>query len=294
MSEILLGPPGALQPLPDPDPGVSASRSLTVATHEGVGGGALTADVTLPGWRSWTYAYTALTVEEADMVERYRSGIYGPGPYALIDPTAPNRLQPNQASAGKMSGASDGFAVLSGDALAVVRQAGVIGPSVLSWTITPGGSARSLLMSSTWAPVPSGSRSFPIPPDSTVHLSAQVRTASPPPLWWRVFWWDAGGASLGGVSYEVATVPADTWTPVTADIVPPTGAAWVLPGLYADTSANTAAVSVSLDALVMSYGARLPVWRPGQGVPQVVITAWTTDYPYIGTVNGSLQLTEVG
>ncbi|GIG68096.1 hypothetical protein [Phytomonospora endophytica] len=72
------------------------------------------------------------------------------------------------------------------------------------------------------------------------------------------------------------------------------GAAWLWPCLVADTTTATDPTVANLDALSMGYGTALPVWRPGAGVPQVVITAWSRWVPYIGTVNASVQLTEVG
>lgn len=251
-----------LSVLPSPRPGAPRSRSAQEAVQELLGGGY--AVDRAPGaactWQfEWGWDGTVWW-----QLNAWYTRQYGPGPFALCDPSCINYLTPAQASATHSTSDATGWSVAAGssETLASSTALAYSGTRSLLWSL-PAAVTSGILTATPPAPLlgwptPPADWTFSVPVrlgagDASVDVQAALR------------WLDSTGAQVSETLGTLTTVGAGAWSTLTATGSPPSGAVYVAPRVKvsAGTVSSTAGVHVGQAQLQLASTAS--DWRPGEG-----------------------------
>lgn len=283
---VYFGRPGALVTLPWPlgDQDSSYDR-LTYDFVTGAGQHVISSMLT--GSRSYRLNWNALHVDTANLIEQYRIGANGPGPWAYIDPSRPNLLPANVAAA-------TGFMM---DASQFVLGTGLASDGVLSSNIDPtyihrAQGYRSLRW--TWPVATSGNvvlrtasgyRGWygePVVPGLPYTFSSWIRTDgvidSSIQVQLQMQWLNASGSQISVSSNSTATISG--WQQISCTATAPAGAAylsarWVLIG-----STVTTGASLYIDEPLLEQDSVVNPWAPGTGLRAVEILSFPERIPF--------------
>jgi hypothetical protein len=231
------------------------------------------------GSRTYTLHWSALHIDNYSLLDAYWGGVNGNGPWALIDPSVPNLLLPNQAGMGSASYDTVGLKT-TGSTLAE----GSISTNATASFIHRTNSLRSIRWQFTTAAasfpllgMTPAYRNWPGTPvvvglpytwslwtradgvvDSSITMAAKIR------------WLDITGAQLSETTSGDIVV-GTTFTKLTASATAPANAAYAYVFLLATGSTITTGGSIYADEALFEQDSVANSWAPGVGVRAVEI-----------------------
>lgn len=248
------------------------------------------------GSRSYTVNWNALHVDTYARIEQYWSGMNGPGPYVFIDPSAPNLLPPNVASATGhrldtthwvTSGGANGI-VSSNATAAHIHRAGAVRSLRWQWSVAAGTFPVlqvSPLYRSWWGqPVaPSIPYAFSswVKPDGTVDTSITVAV--------KLEWLDAAGTAIGS-QISSGDIPVTAWQRLSVSGTSPSNAAYVKPLWVVTGSTVTTGASLYIDEPLLEQDSVVNDWAPGTGIRPVEILDLNDHVPFAARFRQGLSL----
>jgi len=292
MAGFWLGPAGSMVQLPQPQPGIEASRARRGAVHELAGGGAVV-DVTGRA-RAYRLTWSFLTADELAVLERLASL---PGPYRLIDSNRRNYLTANQASG------TDALADATGH---VRRTQGTVNSSTaqarsgsrsLNWDTggALGATNRGVVYATSDAAASIDATWTAVLPSTVYCFSVYARADAAISMYAGIEWYDAGGVIIGSAKFGTGTALSTTdWSTrlTTGSKTSPSNAAYALP--LAFNSATTAANrDVYLDDAQFEQAAAATAAVVGTGTPVVAVDQLSDAYPLADYYSPELQLIEL-
>lgn len=271
---FLLGPLGALRPLPSPALGAPPGAT---ATRVGVVHRSLTGRPTvdrLAVRRAWALAWPFLDAATHAYLDAIHLGLV-PGPLWLIDPQRPNRLPVPIASTGSASRGTAGFTATTGTLVftAEVPSAGLPLAGGLSWTPSGGGGQVT-------ADPP-----VPLVAGEAVTFSAHVAASSPVRL--ALTTYTATGTPIGTQQSDPAT-PDSPGARLALTTTAPAGAVSCRVALSTATAGPVVTTAWQLEPGTTATG-----WQPGGGAALVLLADLAVTYPIPGTHQTALTLLEV-
>lgn len=286
-----LGTPGAMQQLQSPNGPLDAPPGRGEVVHTLINGGT---SVTrrLHAKRTYTLPYTSLYTADADTVLAFYQGLYGEGPFVLIDPTKRNVLGLDTSTASVRVGSLVEWKPSTGTVITSTNTPPVGVPTgVLNWdglaasaTIMPGSVASTA--DTAHAPVYLPTEAHTI----SIYLSASTSAT--------VTLQAAGCNAAGAVTVTSNTASAaltTSWQRFTVTVAKGAGAyaacAFLLPRILLG---GTVPSNVYLAGAQLEYGTAATAFQPGYGSPRVMFTQ-SPGYsaPVFGYADLSLTLAEV-
>lgn len=307
MTDLYVGPLGALQPLPDVQGGTDVTLTRVGGSHTSLYGARR--NDTFGYRRSWAWTRDGLTPRQVAYVDALVQNLV-PGPLRLVDTRAPNRLNPQVATAGSLLGSVEGFDTTGGvvyyEALPVAPAdpatlpAAPIHRGAIAWQITQPG---------TVICYPTTPRGLPCPvlpgEDTDVSMWVTGPSGTTAAVGWVETYRDGGTASRVGASRSITP---GVWTKLSGTVPAAAALAGVLPQLVVTASAqvvvHTAAWHTgSVGSLEQQLPPRMVTcdedgpdpydgWRPGGGSPRVVVDPGSRTYLPYGLHTAGLTLTE--
>lgn len=285
---VYFGRPGSLVTLPWPrgDQGSPYDR-LTYDFITGAGQHVVSSLVY--GSRTFTVNWQALHVDNYALLEQYRVGVNGLGPWAYLDPSRPNLLLPNQSAAGGLTNDASQWKTLTGAAnegqLSANSNAAFIhrtrGTRSIRWLFNVAAATVPVLVFTTpyrnWPGIPV----FPglaysfaswLRADGTVDSSITTGL--------RLRWLDAAGAEVVPESSNGNTAVTATWVRQSVTGNAPSGAAYVEPRYVVTGSSVITGGSLYIDEPLLEQDSVVNDWAPGTGVRPVEIVGLSETVPF--------------
>lgn len=264
------GPVGMVQ-LPEADPGWSSPLDAHITATPLIGGGVATTRRLSVHRTVDPLTFTGAGPAELAVISGFYASAYGPGPYALVDPSWDNLLGLDASTCGQRRGVLTDWTPTAGT---VVYDPSVVSPvepcGVIRWAGAPNGASLANCTGWTNTPTPDVMSACPyVPEPFTVSwmVRAAAGTVSVQPY---VVGRDAGQVVytfVAGAAVSVGT----TWTQITVTAAPgfAPGAQFVLSMLVCRTAT---APDILLSAPMLHVGTVTPdVWSPGFGVPRCAV-----------------------
>jgi hypothetical protein len=278
--DFWFGYPGKLIKLPWPKGGIEKPYERQTFDFL-TGSGNHQVSTLSTGSRIYGMTWRALHLDNYAKLSQYRVGANGPGPWFLADPSAPNLLPANVASATGLynnathfiiSGFADGGTVGSNsDATHIHRTAG---HRSIRWQFLSAASAFPVLGVSpqyrSWPghPVVPGlpyTWSSWIKPDGVVDTSVTISM--------KLTWLDSAGATISEPSSGDQVIT--TWTRLICQGVAPVNAAYVKPIWVATGSSITTGSAIYIDEPLLEQDNVVNDWAPGTGIKPMEIVSLT-------------------
>lgn len=284
--KLYFGAPGKLQTLPWPKSNID--RTYERQTFDFLTGSGLHQVSSLTvGSRPFNIAWDTLHVDTFSLLDQYRTGMNGPGPWVLLDPSAPNLLPPNVASStGQLSGVADWKLPTAGAGQGVVTSNKVAsfihrtaGWSSAQWKFASAPDAVAVLIPQSqfrnWFghPVfPTLSYAFSswVTVDGTVETNATVSV--------RIGWLDATGAQLS--ESAGTSTPITAWTRLSVIATAPAGAVYAEPRWRLDGTTMATGGSLFIDEPLLEQDTVVNTWAAGTGIRPVEIIGLTEITPW--------------
>lgn len=265
------GRPGAMMLLPQPDGGVTRPSRRAVSTHDLLSGG--TATTRRPdAKRAYGLAWSQKRHADAEIVRAHYLGVYGPGPYCLLDPTERNHLDLDVSTMGRR-GLGDGWVAIGSAGGTAVYDPTVAPPAaaassgVLRWSgaAAGGGIGAGVMFGATFDADPLSAPVYVAGVPITLSVYAAAATGAPtitPVLHYR-----NGDGTLLTSTAQPAVALAAAWQRITVTATPATsGAKYVTLGF----TVAAAGPDVLLAGAQCEYGVSAPrAFLVGQRVPRV-------------------------
>lgn len=294
---VYFGRPGALVTLPWPRGDLA--RSYEKQTFDFVTGtGQHHVSSSPQGSRAYTVTWNALHQDNYSLIEQYWTGMMGLGPWVFIDPSSPNLLLPNQASAtnnlydttglATSTGAANmGVILSSGDAANIHRPGAtrnirwqfvaaaagsptlVFGPPYRNWFGIP----VVVGLSYTW--------SFWAKPDGVVDSA--ITTSA------RIQWLDKDGGQLSESTGGDFTPSG--WLRFVCTATAPANAVYARPVALTTSATITTGASVYIDEPMLEQDTVVNNWAPGTGLRAVEIVGLQETVPFEARMRRDLPLT---
>lgn len=286
---IYLGPAGNLQAIRHPAPGYSFPLSILGGTHQLLSG-ARVRDVT-GRKRTWQMLWRYLTDAEFGLLEGLALGVYGPGPFRLVDVAAgKNVLSPNVSSGTDRLLTAEGFTagVSSTDASTAWNLQGGPFPKHGTRTLRVPVGTTAAQFSDVTAIVDK----VPVVPGIAYTFSAYLSLVTTNfGVYVQLHWQDAAGAALSNRAGNAITGGAGRSS---AAEVAPAGAAFAFLTAKLNAANSSGAIQqVYLDGLQFEQSTAPSDWAYGVGLPTVAIDALDHSVPIVGQHDCSLTLLEV-
>jgi hypothetical protein len=284
--KLYFGYPGKLQTLPWPSGGIDRVYERQTFDFQ-TGSGLHQISSLSVGSRQFNVNWATLHVDTFAMIDQYRVGANGPGPWVLLDPSAPNLLPANVAAAGGQNGnlldwtlptSGAGQGALSINALStfIHRSTGI---SSLKWLFASAPDAVATLIpapqSRNWFghPVfPGLSYAFSswVTVDGTIDTNATVSL--------RLGWLDGSGTQL---SESAGTSTAVTgWTRLSVIASAPAGAVYVEPRWRLDGTTMSTGGALYIDEPLLEQDSVVNTWAMGSGIRPVEIVSLGESVPF--------------
>lgn len=271
-------------------------------TFDFVSGGGQHTVSSLPlGSRQFTVNWSALHLDTYARISQYWEGAMGVGPWAFIDPSIPNMLLPNQASATNMRYDTTGFAPNAGADQGTLFSSTLAGnflhrtgtQRALRWQFPVAAGATPTLQLDTpyrnwpgFPAVPGLPYTFSswARPDSTVDSSITMSA--------RLRFLDSAGALIGSeVSSGNIVMSAGYVAVNVVNAVAPAGTAYVRPIFVADGTTIITTASIYIDELMLEQDTVVNAWAPGTGLRPVEILGLGDKVPFEARMRQGLALT---
>lgn len=298
---VYFGRPGALVTLPWPLGDID--KPYERVTYDFVsGGGQHTVSTLSGGSRAYAVKWNALHLDTYSRLEQYWTGNMGMGPWAFIDPSVPNMLLPNQASATNNLYDATGFEVTLSS---VAEDNGALFSSTQTGTMIhrPGGT-RALRWHFPVAPA-----SFPVLQLSTPYRNWPGYPAVPGLPYMFSCWARPDSVVDGAITLAAKLRFLDaTGTLVGAELsggdvnmnagyvqhtvggVAPAGTAFVRPLFVATGSTINVNGAIFLDELQLEQDSVVNSWAPGTGVRPVEMLSFPDTVPFDARMRRDLTL----
>lgn len=283
---VYFGRPGGLLQLPWPKGDVD--KPYTRQTFDFLTGtGQHFVSMLTGGARTYTVHWAALHLDNYRMLDQFWSGAMGGGPWAYIDPSAPNLLLPNQSGPTNVTSDTTYMSTITGAA-----NEGTLFSNSTSTFIHRTSARRSLQWQFTTAPISAPVLQMETPyrnwygipvvpglsyawsgwlrPDGTIDTSI---TAS-----LRIRWLDAAGSQLSESSGTVTALT--TFTQLSVIATAPGGAVYARPVCVVDGTTVTTGGSLYLDELLFEQDTVVNSWAPGTGCRAVEILSLPDTAPF--------------
>lgn len=284
---VYLGPPGNLQKLPGPRTGVQANLVRQGGTAVLAGGGYVI-DTTGRS-RQYTLNWQRMTQADFATLEGLYVGLWGPGPFCLLDPVRVNLLPANVATGTDSDRATTLFAATVGT-LASSTTVADNGLRSLKWTPGTLSAAQSVTAPSTPAdnavPVISTSQSYVVSMRARLGSGSDAANGRA-----ELRWYDASGSAVSTSQGTSTALSTSAWTTLTATDTPPSTAVFV--GIAFQTPTATGAPVFHVDSCQLQLGDTATDWVPGTGVPRVGIDQMPDSYPQNARHDVTMTLLEV-
>jgi len=251
------------------------------------------------GSRPYTINWASMHIDTFTKIDQYRVGANGPGPFVLIDPSAPNLLPANvSAPTGVTSLQIPDFILPTGGA-----GQGSIGQNVLPQYIHRGAGWASLrwIFNSTpdatciLIPAPQFRNWFGHPViaglpyafsswvtvDGTVETNASVSV--------RLGWLDKTGVELSESSGTVTAVTG--WTQLSVIATAPANAVYAVPRWVLGGATMAVGGALFIDEALWEQDNVVNTWAVGSGIRPVEIVALGETVPFDGRFRTSTQMT---
>jgi hypothetical protein len=293
---LYFGKPGALLPLPWPRGDMEKPYDRQVFDFT-TGSGQHAMSLMAQGARTLSVNWNALHIDTLVNVSQYWTGMNGAGPWALIDPSSPNLLLPNQAAATGLFNDATGFATTTG-----LTSAGTLlssttqihrttGTRSLRWQFTVAAAATPTLYLTSpyrnWFGVPvmvglPYAWSVWARPDSVVDSSITMRAS--------IEWKDAAGAVLSTTAGSNVVMSAG-YVRVSVLGTAPASAAYANLLLVADGTTITTGGSIYVDEPLFEQDTVVNNWAPGTGSRAVEIMGLSEIAPFEARMRRNVTLT---
>jgi hypothetical protein len=298
---VYFGRPGAMVQLPWPRGDMErpyqrqAFDFLTGSGHHSV-------SLLVGGARTYLANWNALHVDNYALLEQYWVGANGSGPWALIDPSVPNLLLPNQAAATNATYDTVGFSTSTGAAsmgtlLSNSATAGSLTHRTgtlrsLRWQFPVAAATTPILLFTApyrnWFGIPAVAGlpyawSFWARPDSVVDTSITLAATFQ--------WLDSTGTQIGSDVTGGAIVMAAGYVKLSVTGVAPAGTAYIKPMAVATGSTITTGGSIYLDEFLLEQDSAFNTWAPGTGVRAVEILSFADIVPFEARMRRGCSMT---
>jgi hypothetical protein len=237
----------------------------------------------LGGSRVYSLAWNALHLDNYRLIEQYWLGAMGSGPWALIDPSMPNMLLPNQSSTTNLYADTRHFSaslgtLSSNGTAAHVHRTGATRSLRWLWSGAPGATFPTLTFTApyrNWFGFP-GVPALPYQfsgwtkPDGTVETSITLE--------FKIQWLDSAGALISEITS--GAVANTAWRQYSVGGVAPAGTAYVKPLVYVTGSTVLAGGSLYVDELQLEQDTVVNNWAPGVGLRPVELLSLSDPVPF--------------
>lgn len=293
---VYFGRPGKLLTLPWPVSGMD--RVYERQTFDFVtGSGYHQVSSLSAGSRTYTLNWDVLHQDTFTKLEQFRIGANGPGPWVLIDPSAPNLLPPNIGAA----------AGLYGNAVNMVAGAvtnGTPGANSLPQYIHRTTGHRSIRWRFLNAPIDAFPifemtplyrnwfgqpvvAGLPYSFSAWVTVDGVVETSATIAI--KLIWTDAAGAALSTDSG--GDIVVTTWTKLSVTATAPVGAVFVKPVFIAIGSTLALNGVIYIDEPILEQDSVVNDWAPSTGIRPVEIVALPENVPFAARFRTGLSMT---
>ncbi|MET0416845.1 MAG: hypothetical protein ABW022_12580 [Actinoplanes sp.] len=232
------------------------------------------------GSRIYAVNWEVLHADTFARVEQYRTGMNGPGPWAFIDPAAPNLLPANVSAATGLYSNATGFVSAGGSS-------GTISSNLDPTYIHRVGGYRSIRwrwnVAAATTPVlgiSPGYRSWwgqPVAPALSYAWSSWIRADgvvdSSITTAMKLQWLDAAGVQVGSVATTGALTVTASWQRLSVIATAPAGTAYVNPTWEVTGSSVTTNASLYIDEPLLEQDSVVNDWAPGTGIKPVEIVS---------------------
>jgi hypothetical protein len=274
---LYFGRPGAYVTLPYPRGGMA--RPYDRQTFDFVTGtGQHLTSSSSQGSRPYTMNWRSMHGDSFTAIDQFWSGSVGVGPWALIDPSVPNLLLPNQASATNVlydttnlatsTGAASMGTILSNTDATNIHRAGATRSIRWQWSIAASGSPTMVFGPPyrNWFGIPvvvglPYSWSFWAKPDGVVDSS--ITTSA------RIQWLDKDGNQLSESTGGDFT--PSTWLRFSVTATAPANACYARPVIVCASASITTGASLYVDEPLLEQDSAVNPWAPGMGLRPVEI-----------------------
>lgn len=295
---LYFGQPGRLVTLPYPLGGVD--RTTERQTYDFLTGSGLhQVSQLVETSRNYQISWNALHQDTFTLLEQFRIGANGPGPFVYIDPSAPNCLPANAAAAtGLTSDATDFLTLTNGGTVSSNNDPAFIhrptGYRSIKWTFpenlgvliaNPVLSIRSPYRNWSGIPLRTG---LGYTWSSWMRMDGIIDSAATAVM--QMEWFDSLGASLGtAVSLPISLTAS--WIRASVNLFAPTNAAFVVPKWSVTGSTITQNASIYIDEPLLEQDIVVNDWAPGTGVRPVQILGLTEAVPFEARFRTGVQMT---
>jgi hypothetical protein len=288
---IYLGPPGRVLTLPSVQLGQDVGLQRAGSVRQLLSGGNAV-DTVGSLHRAFTLEWAYLSDANFAALEALVSGVYGPGPFVMIDTNRVNLLPPNVASPTSVRADTYPWGTSTGALSSVSTPTPLAGRRILSWT--PGTAAAGNATVYGYAFGLAQVFAVPVVSGLTYSFSASLRTTTgSATMAARIDSYSASGVLLSNSSGSSTSIGTGAWTTRSVTAVTPNAAA-VYVGPSVEVPAGTTTEVIVTDQWLMVTGGTLPsAWTRGTGAPRVMVDQLTDSYPLRGRHNVSLSLVEV-
>jgi hypothetical protein len=296
---LYFGQPGKqLQVLPWPSGGID--KPYERQTFDFLTGSGLHQVSSLAvGSRSYSVNWDSMHIDTFTMIDQYRVGANGPGPFVLIDPSAPNLLPANvSAPTGVTSLPNPDFIFPT-----VSAGQGSLGQNVLStylhrptgwaslrWIFNSAPDAVAILVPApqfrNWFghPVVAG---LPYAFSSWITVDGTVETNTSVSV--RLGWLDAAGTQLSESSGTVTAVTG--WTRLSVIATAPAGAVYAVPRWVLDGTTMAVGGAVFIDEVLWEQDSVVNNWAVGSGIRPVELVGLGETVPFEARFRTNVQMT---
>jgi hypothetical protein len=287
---VYLGPPGRMLTLPGALLGADASLVRAGSPRQLLGGGQAV-DTVGTAKRRYSLQWRHLTDAVFAQVEALVAGVYGPGPYLLLDPSRTNLLPANVASPTSVRGDTYPWGTSTGALASVSTPTPLAGRRIISWT--PGTAIAGNATVYGYAFGLAQVFAVPVVTGLTYSFAASLRTTTgTATMAARIDSYSASGVLLSNTSGSTASIGTGAWTTLSVTGVTPNAAA-VYVGPSVEVPAGTTTQVIVSDQWLMVLGSTLPSWTRGTGTPRVMVDQLGDSYPQRGRHDATLTLVEV-
>jgi hypothetical protein len=249
------------------------------------------------GSRTYTIQWNALHLDSFIKLGQYRIGANGPGPWVLIDPSAPNLLPTN-------IGAASGLFANNTQMVVGAVTNGVPGSNSLPAFIHRTEGYRSMKWAFTTGPIDTNPifemtpmyRSWfgqPVVPglsysfSSWLTVDGVVETNATVAI--KMIWTDAAGATLSTSSGGDTSIT--TWTKLTVTATAPAGAVYAKPVYVALGSSLAVNGIIYIDEPLWEQDSVVNVWAPSTGIRPVEIVELKEVVPFEARFRTAVSMT---
>lgn len=252
------------------------------------------------GSRQYSINWDSMHIDTFSKLSQYRIGTNGPGPFCLIDPSAPNLMPANvSAPTGVTSlpnpdfifptaGAGQGSMGNNVDATKIHRASGW---ASLRWVFNSAPDAVATLAVApqfrNWfghpvvATLPYAFSAWMIT-DGVIETSVNVTL--------KMQWLDATGAQISLSAGTTAAVTS-AWSQQTLIASAPAGAVYCMPQWVLDGTQMATGGAIFIDEVLWEQDNVVNTWAPGSGIRPVEIVGLNESVPFEARFRNNVQMT---